>query len=56
MSHLPFAESFDLDTCFNSISEYWSPKVVAQVNSQYVKVAKVCGQLIWHNHETQDEL
>jgi len=56
MSHLPFAESFDLDACFESISEHWSPKVVAQVNNQYVKVAKVCGQLVWHNHETQDEL
>jgi quercetin dioxygenase-like cupin family protein len=56
MPLMPFAESFDLHTCFNSITEHWSPKVVAQVNNQYVKIAKVCGQLIWHNHETQDEL
>ncbi|MFK3795601.1 cupin domain-containing protein [Pseudomonas sp. NPDC088444] len=53
---LPFAESFDLDHCFATLSEHWSPKVVAQVNDQYVKVAKVLGQLVWHDHETQDEL
>ncbi|WP_407315251.1 cupin domain-containing protein [Pseudomonas sp. nanlin1] len=56
MPSLPFAESFDLKACFNSISEHWSPRVVAQVNDQYVKVAKVHGQLVWHNHATQDEL
>ncbi|MFP3701836.1 cupin domain-containing protein, partial [Burkholderia sp. SIMBA_013] len=36
-----FAESFDLEAAFADVSEYWSPKVVAQVNDQYVKVAKV---------------
>lgn len=56
MPTLPFAESFDLDTCFNAVTEHWSPRVVAQVNDQYVKVAKVHGQLVWHHHETQDEL
>jgi len=56
MPTLPFAESFDLDTCFDAVTEHWSPKVVAQVNDQYVKVAKVHGQLVWHHHETQDEL
>jgi hypothetical protein len=42
----PFAESFDLEAAFGDVSEYWSPKVVAQVNNQYVKVAKVHGQLV----------
>jgi mannose-6-phosphate isomerase-like protein (cupin superfamily) len=52
----PFAESFDLETAFVDVSEYWSPKVVAQVNDQYVKVAKVRGQLVWHDHTQEDEL
>lgn len=56
MTALPFAESFNLDAAFNAVTEHWSPRVVAQVNDQYVKVAKVLGQLIWHDHETQDEL
>ncbi|RQR75073.1 cupin domain-containing protein [Burkholderia sp. Bp9012] len=53
---VPFAESFDLEAAFADVSEYWSPKVVAQVNDQYVKVAKVRGQLVWHDHALEDEL
>jgi quercetin dioxygenase-like cupin family protein len=51
-----FAESFDLDAAFADITAHWSPKVVAQVNDQYVKVAKVLGQLVWHDHAHEDEL
>jgi quercetin dioxygenase-like cupin family protein len=51
-----FAESFDLLAAFNGVKEYWSPKVVAQVNDQYVKVAKVKGELVWHSHDGEDEL
>jgi hypothetical protein len=53
---VPFAESFDLEAAFDDVSEYWSPKVVAQVNDQYVKVAKVRGRLVWHDHVGEDEL
>ncbi|WP_250533576.1 cupin domain-containing protein [Caballeronia sp. AZ10_KS36] len=56
MSVLQFAESFDLEAAFGDVREYWSPKVVAQVNDQYVKVAKVRGQLAWHDHANEDEL
>jgi mannose-6-phosphate isomerase-like protein (cupin superfamily) len=52
----PFAESFELEAAFSDVSEYWSPKIVAQVNDQYVKVAKVHGQLVWHDHAQEDEL
>ncbi|WP_170007188.1 cupin domain-containing protein [Bacillus fonticola] len=38
------------------ITEYWSPRVVATVNNQYVKVAKLKGQFVWHKHENEDEL
>ena len=38
------------------VSDYWSPRVVAQVNDQYVKVARLKGRLVWHQHEHEDEL
>lgn len=38
------------------IRDLWSPKVVAQVNDQYVKVARVQGEFPWHFHEGEDEL
>ncbi|MCQ0030924.1 cupin domain-containing protein [Burkholderia glumae] len=52
----PFAESFDLEAAFADVTEHWSPKVVARVNDKYVKVAKVLGQLAWHDHAHEDEL
>jgi hypothetical protein len=36
MPRHPFVESFDLEAAFADVSDYWSPKVVAQVNDQYV--------------------
>jgi mannose-6-phosphate isomerase-like protein (cupin superfamily) len=36
--------------------EHWSPRVVAEVDDSYVKVAKVRGTLTWHSHEAEDEL
>jgi mannose-6-phosphate isomerase-like protein (cupin superfamily) len=39
-----------------SLQEHWSPKVVAELDDSYVKVAKLLGSLTWHNHEEEDEL
>ena len=46
----------NLHAQFDDINEYWSPKIIAQVNDQFVKIAKVKGELTWHNHENEDEL
>ena len=39
-----------------SLTELWSPRVIAEVDDAYVKVAKVHGTLVWHAHEHEDEL
>ena len=39
-----------------ALTELWSPRVVAEVDDVYVKVAKVHGTLAWHSHEQEDEL
>jgi mannose-6-phosphate isomerase-like protein (cupin superfamily) len=39
-----------------SLSEFWSPRVIAEVDDAYIKVAKVHGSLAWHSHENEDEL
>ena len=51
-----FAETVELMAAFEAVEEYWSPRVVAQVNDQYVKVAKLRGEFTWHAHEHEDEL
>jgi mannose-6-phosphate isomerase-like protein (cupin superfamily) len=38
------------------LTELWSPRVVGEVDEHYVKVAKVHGDIDWHNHADEDEL
>jgi len=40
----------------DKVTDYWSPRVIARVNDQYVKVAKLKGELTWHKHDDEDEL
>ena len=46
----------NMEAAFDGLTDQWSPRVVARVNDQYVKVAKVKGQLAWHKHDAEDEL
>lgn len=39
-----------------SFSERWAPKIVAELNGQHVKLAKLRGEFVWHRHESEDEL
>ena len=41
---------------FSLFTEYWSPKIVGELNSQYVKLAKLKGEFVWHKHVNEDEL
>ncbi len=53
---LPVAQAIDILAQFDRVTDYWSPKVIAQVNDQYVKVARLVGELDWHHHAAEDEL
>jgi len=39
-----------------SLTELWSPRVIAEVDDAYIKVARVKGSLVWHSHDEEDEL
>lgn len=39
-----------------ALNEFWSPRVIAEVDDAYIKVAKVHGSLTWHSHDNEDEL
>lgn len=45
-----------LSAAAEALTELWSPRVVAELDDSYVKVAKVKGTLAWHAHEHEDEL
>ncbi len=46
----------DLAATFASFDETWVPKVVAELNGQQVRVAKLLGPYVWHRHAHEDEL
>ena len=41
---------------FPLFSEYWSPKIVGELNGQHVKLAKFSGEFVWHKHDNEDEM
>ncbi len=45
-----------LEVACSALPELWSPRVVGQVNNQYIKVARVQGKFPWHAHEHEDEM
>ena len=46
----------NLSEKFGLFDEYWSPKIVGELNGQYVKLAKLKGEFVWHHHEAEEEL
>lgn len=41
---------------FDLFSDHWSPKIIGQLNGQDVKLAKIQGEFVWHNHKDEDEM
>lgn len=39
-----------------SFQDYWNPRIVGELNGQYVKLAKLKGDFVMHQHEEEDEL
>jgi len=48
--------SVNLAAKFRLFDDYWSPKIVGDVNDSYVKLVKLKGEFVWHHHEAEDEL
>ena len=49
MSKVNFAEKL------SKISEYWKPKVIAEMNDYQFKIVKIEGEFVWHDHHDTDE-
>jgi mannose-6-phosphate isomerase-like protein (cupin superfamily) len=46
----------NLSEKFACFTDQWSPKIVADLNDSHVKLAKVQGEFVWHQHAEEDEL
>ncbi len=49
-------DTVNLAEKLGSFKELWVPKIVGELNGQYVKVVKFQGEYVWHRHEHEDEL
>jgi mannose-6-phosphate isomerase-like protein (cupin superfamily) len=48
--------AIELREKFAAFSEHWSPRIVAELNGQHVKLVKLLGEFVWHHHDHEDEL
>tara|TARA_B110001450_G_scaffold221027_1_gene216831 strand:- start:7 stop:381 length:375 start_codon:yes stop_codon:yes gene_type:complete len=49
-------ESINIMKKFSLFNEEWTPKILGELNGQYVKVCKLKDNFVWHSHENEDEL
>jgi mannose-6-phosphate isomerase-like protein (cupin superfamily) len=41
---------------FKLFHEHWHPHIVGELNDNYIKLAKLQGEFVWHKHDAEDEL
>ena len=49
-------EKVNLADKLSLFQDYWSPKIVGELNDAHVKLVKLKGEFTWHHHEAEDEL
>lgn len=52
---MPLNKVVSLAEVAAGLTEFWSPRIVAEVDDAYVKVVKIEGSLAWHAHDDEDE-
>jgi len=49
-------DTINLAQKFSKFTDQWSPHIIGSLNDQYIKLAKVAGEFVWHSHADEDEL
>ena len=49
-------DTINIPQKFSLFNEHWTPKIIGELNGQYVKLAKLKNDFVWHSHEEEDEL
>lgn len=52
----PLPSKVNLAEKLTHFTDHWSPRIVGELNGQHVKIAKLKGTFVWHQHEDADEL
>jgi mannose-6-phosphate isomerase-like protein (cupin superfamily) len=49
-------EKINLVQKLSLIEDYWNPRIVGELNGQYLKLVKFHGPFTWHHHDNEDEM
>jgi len=49
-------DKVNIDAKLSLFSEHWDPKIVGELNGQYVKLVKFKGEFVLHKHDNEDEM
>ena len=46
----------NIEEKLSTFSDHWNPRIIGELNGQYVKAVKLKGEFVWHHHDNEDEL
>ena len=49
-------DKINLEQKLSLIKDHWNPRIIGELNGQYLKLVKFKGPFTWHHHETEDEM
>jgi mannose-6-phosphate isomerase-like protein (cupin superfamily) len=49
-------DKINISEKFDQFNDYYNPRIIGELNGQYVKAVKLKGEFIWHHHDHEDEL
>ncbi|PKD20728.1 mannose-6-phosphate isomerase [Salegentibacter salinarum] len=50
------SDKVNLKEKFQLFNQHWTPKIIGELNGQQVKLAKLKGEFVWHDHKEEDEM
>lgn len=49
-------EKINIKEKLSLFHDHWNPRIIGELNGQYVKAVKLKGEFVWHHHDHEDEL
>lgn len=49
-------EKVNIGEKLSKINDYWNPRIAGELNGQHIKLVKLKGEFVWHQHENEDEM
>lgn len=56
MDKAQYIETISLEEKLKLFNDHWNPRILAELNGQHLKIARIKGEFTWHKHDSEDEL